>query len=402
MKHVKNILIFVLTSAFLASGLAVSASAQSYPAGTSGEKNCVSWSDVIPGTQSSGCLSGIDLNSILGNLYSSNASNHNQVKADATSGSTSENQAAQTCPDSTAQNADCNTRTQVPAVTNQGSANNSTCAAPASSTAGSTKAPAQAAKAEAATEETVCSNTETSAATADRQPSSCTPSDQQYTCTSDDSQAAGNSLMAYLNGLLKKCGIDLSTLGIKLPGCGTAAVPSQSSGGANETASNGTATASNGKETVPSSSGSNSQSVPPAGQNDTTVAENQNADSLDFEEQVVALVNEQRAANGLNPLTLSTELSNVARTKSQDMHDHHYFAHESPTYGSPFDMLSSFGISYRAAGENIAMGYATPEAVMNAWMNSSGHRANILNASYTQIGVGYVADGNYWTQEFIG
>ena len=65
-------------------------------------------------------------------------------------------------------------------------------------------------------------------------------------------------------------------------------------------------------------------------------------------------------------------------------------------------MLSSFGISYRAAGENIAIGYATPEAVVNAWMNSPGHRANILNPSYTQLGVGYVADGSYWTQEFIG
>jgi uncharacterized YkwD family protein len=121
-----------------------------------------------------------------------------------------------------------------------------------------------------------------------------------------------------------------------------------------------------------------------------------------FEQQVVNLVNEQRAANGLKPLTLNTKLSNVARLKSQDMHDNNYFSHTSPTYGSPFDMMKSFGISYRAAGENIAMGYATPEAVMNGWMNSPGHRANILNPSFTQIGVGYVASGHYWTQEFIG
>ena len=65
-------------------------------------------------------------------------------------------------------------------------------------------------------------------------------------------------------------------------------------------------------------------------------------------------------------------------------------------------MIKSFGLSYRTAGENIAMGYATPQAVVNGWMNSSGHRANILSASYTQIGVGYVAQGNYWTQLFIG
>lgn len=117
---------------------------------------------------------------------------------------------------------------------------------------------------------------------------------------------------------------------------------------------------------------------------------------------MVELVNEVRAENGLGALKLNAELSDVARTKSQDMRDKGYFAHESPTYGSPFDMMKSFGISYRTAGENIAMGYTTPEAVMDAWMNSPGHRANILNGSFTEIGVGYVKDGNYWTQMFIG
>ncbi|MGE4485480.1 MAG: CAP domain-containing protein, partial [Oscillospiraceae bacterium] len=146
----------------------------------------------------------------------------------------------------------------------------------------------------------------------------------------------------------------------------------------------------------------------PSNSSDTTTSSDSsgaaagNIDNLSFEQQVAALVNEQREANGLAPLTLSSELSNVARAKSQDMHDNNYFSHTSPTYGSPFDMLKAFGISYRAAGENIAMGYATPEAVVNGWMNSAGHRANILNSAYTQIGVGYVADGNYWTQEFIG
>lgn len=121
-----------------------------------------------------------------------------------------------------------------------------------------------------------------------------------------------------------------------------------------------------------------------------------------YEQQVVELVNSYRAQYGLNPVTLNTELSKVARLKSQDMKDKGYFSHTSPTYGSPFDMMKQFGISYRTAGENIAMGQRAPEAVMEAWMNSEGHRANILNASYTQIGVGYVADGNYWTQMFIG
>ena len=82
-----------------------------------------------------------------------------------------------------------------------------------------------------------------------------------------------------------------------------------------------------------------------------------------------------------------------------------YFDHTSPTYGSPFDMMQQFGISYRSAGENIAMGQRTPQEVMNSWMNSSGHRANILNSSFTTLGVGIAKDANgtiYWTQMFIG
>ncbi len=121
-----------------------------------------------------------------------------------------------------------------------------------------------------------------------------------------------------------------------------------------------------------------------------------------FEKQVVSLVNQHRAKYNLAPLTENWELSRVARFKSQDMRNNKYFSHTSPTYGSPFQMIKAFGISYRTAGENIAYGQRTPEAVVNAWMNSSGHRANILNSSYTQIGVGYVANGNYWTQMFIG
>lgn len=120
-----------------------------------------------------------------------------------------------------------------------------------------------------------------------------------------------------------------------------------------------------------------------------------------FEQEVIRLVNEIRVENGLKALSYDWELSRVARIKSQDMKDNRYFAHNSPVYGTPFQMMKNFGISYRSAGENIAKGYATPQAVVNAWMNSSGHRANILNANYTHIGVGYVAGGNYWTQMFI-
>ena len=120
------------------------------------------------------------------------------------------------------------------------------------------------------------------------------------------------------------------------------------------------------------------------------------------EAEVVRLVNAERAKEGLAPLTLDWELSRVARYKSQDMHDRGYFSHQSPTYGSPFEMMRAFGLRYRTAGENIARGYASAAQVVNAWMNSSGHRANILNAGFTKIGVGYVADGNYFTQMFMG
>ena len=120
-----------------------------------------------------------------------------------------------------------------------------------------------------------------------------------------------------------------------------------------------------------------------------------------YEQEVIRLVNEIRVQNGLKALTYDWELARVARFKSQDMKDNKYFSHTSPVYGTPFQMIKNFGISYRSAGENIAKGYATPQAVVNGWMNSSGHRANILNANYTHIGVGYVSGGNYWTQMFI-
>ena len=120
-----------------------------------------------------------------------------------------------------------------------------------------------------------------------------------------------------------------------------------------------------------------------------------------YEQEVVDLTNEERAKQGLEPLTADAELSKVARAKSQDMKDNNYFDHNSPTYGSPFDMMKQFGISYTAAGENIAQGQKTPEEVVEAWMNSEGHRANILNSKFTHIGVGYVESGNYWTQQFI-
>ena len=123
---------------------------------------------------------------------------------------------------------------------------------------------------------------------------------------------------------------------------------------------------------------------------------------LSIESEVLRLVNVERSKAGLAPLKMSSELSNVARKKSQDMADKNYFDHNSPTYGSPFDMMKQFGIKYTAAGENIAKGHNSAEAVMNGWMNSAGHKANILSSKFGTLGVGYVNKNGttYWTQMF--
>lgn len=128
-------------------------------------------------------------------------------------------------------------------------------------------------------------------------------------------------------------------------------------------------------------------------------------ESQSVEQRVLSLVNEERSKSGLPPLEMDTAVSNVAILKSEDMRDHNYFNHTSPNYGSPFDMMKSFGISYEYAGENIAAGQPSADAVMKSWMNSPGHKANILNKNYTHIGIGHVTGGkyaHYWTQEFIG
>ncbi|MBW3114597.1 MULTISPECIES: SafA/ExsA family spore coat assembly protein [Bacillaceae] len=129
-----------------------------------------------------------------------------------------------------------------------------------------------------------------------------------------------------------------------------------------------------------------------------------NSTAQNYTYEVVKLVNVERSKVGLPPLKENWELSRVARYKSEDMINKNYFSHTSPTYGSPFQMMKDFGISYQAAGENIAAGQRTPAEVVEAWMNSEGHRKNILSPTYTEIGVGYVKGGSYghyWTQMFI-
>lgn len=121
--------------------------------------------------------------------------------------------------------------------------------------------------------------------------------------------------------------------------------------------------------------------------------------------EVLNLVNKERNKVGLPSLKLDSQLNNLARLKAEDMAKKGYFSHNSPTYGSAFDMMHEYGVSYKTAGENIAKGQKSSESVMRAWMNSSGHRANILGSGYTRLGVGYATDskGNtYWVQMFVG
>lgn len=117
------------------------------------------------------------------------------------------------------------------------------------------------------------------------------------------------------------------------------------------------------------------------------------------------MVNQERTSRGLTALSPNSVLMQTATVKSQDMADNDYFDHQSPTYGSPFDLMKSYGITYYYAGENIAAGQTTPQQVMNDWMNSPGHRENILFEKYNEIGVGVVRNSVgvfYWTQHFTG
>lgn len=132
---------------------------------------------------------------------------------------------------------------------------------------------------------------------------------------------------------------------------------------------------------------------------------NTNSNGLTQDElETFNLINSKRTAAGLPALKIDAELQNVARAKAKDMVDKNYFSHNSPTYGSPFEMMKSFGISYKTAGENIA-GNSSNSGAVNAWMNSEGHKANILNSSYNYTGLAVVSSPKYgkiYVQMFIG
>ena len=153
-------------------------------------------------------------------------------------------------------------------------------------------------------------------------------------------------------------------------------------------------------ESTPSTPSTNPEQKP-----ESTPEQKPSTDFSSYQQQVLDLVNAERTKRGISTLTLDSNLSSVATKKSQDMVNKNYFDHTSPTYGSPFDMMKQFGISYRTAGENIAKGQKTPQEVVTAWMNSEGHRKNILNPNFTNLGVGIAKDSKgttYWTQMFIG
>lgn len=147
----------------------------------------------------------------------------------------------------------------------------------------------------------------------------------------------------------------------------------------------------------PKSNNSNNQNT------NNTTTNNESSLTAD-EKEVFDLINAKRTAAGFSALKVDTELQNVARAKAEDMVENNYFSHTSPTYGSPFDMMKSFGVSYKTAGENIA-GNSSNTGAVNAWMNSEGHKANILNSGYNYTGVAVVKSSKYgkiFVQMFIG
>ncbi|MBC2856994.1 hypothetical protein H3N56_11175 [Cetobacterium sp. 2A] len=121
------------------------------------------------------------------------------------------------------------------------------------------------------------------------------------------------------------------------------------------------------------------------------------------QEMVLKMVNKERRDRGLKPIKLNKKLNKISKIKSDDMYINNYFNHNSPSYGSPFDLMKKYNIKYRTAAENIAKGQDTPEYVVKCWMDSKGHRQNILNPRFEEMGISRDEYGdNIWTQMFIG
>ncbi|WP_285597662.1 CAP domain-containing protein [Kineosporia sp. NBRC 101731] len=155
-------------------------------------------------------------------------------------------------------------------------------------------------------------------------------------------------------------------------------------------------------ETTPAPSGTTSTSptttAPTGGSGDSQVAK--------YQAEVLALTNAERAAAGCDvKLTANAALTKAAQAHAEDMLKNNYFSHDSQNGTGAFERITAAGYTWSGAAENIAAGQATPAAVMKSWMNSAGHKANILNCSLTELGVGYAAGsgaayGQYWVQDF--
>ena len=154
--------------------------------------------------------------------------------------------------------------------------------------------------------------------------------------------------------------------------------------------------------TKPSTPPSSSTSAPST----TTAPSTGGSQTAQFQAQVLALTNAERAKNGCDvALKANTALTKAAQAHAEDMLKHNYFDHNSQDGTNPFDRMTAAGYKWAGAAENIAAGQATPESVMTSWMNSPGHRANILNCGLKDLGVGYAAGsgaayGQYWVQDF--
>uniref|UniRef100_UPI00406BF585 CAP domain-containing protein n=1 Tax=Paenibacillus sp. FSL R7-0652 TaxID=2921687 RepID=UPI00406BF585 len=214
-------------------------------------------------------------------------------------------------------------------------------------------------------------------------PASASAADSTYNTTTTYKVVNADSLKAYIESWLKQNGYKVSEgQAVEKPAAQPETKPEQPSTPAKPVQEEKPAPTTPAKD--PSSTGSNGTQ----------------SSQSDFAAQVVKLVNAERAKAGLGALASDSLLDKVAMAKVKDMSSNNYFDHQSPTYGSPFDMMKQFGVTYSYAGENIAKGQKTPQEVVTAWMNSAGHRANILSKNFTHIGVGFY--NGYWAQEFIG
>jgi uncharacterized protein YkwD len=189
------------------------------------------------------------------------------------------------------------------------------------------------------------------------------------------------------------------------------------------TASSATTVASTAATTAPSTTVAPSTTMPPSTEAQTTQAEatettaapttvavtpGPSGGDAAFQQEVANLTNAERAANGCGPVALDPTLNAVADAHSEDMAANNYFDHTGLNGSKPWDRVAAAGYPAGGSGENIAQGYATAASVVAGWMDSPGHRANILNCSWTELGVGYAEGANprnnvpplYWTQVF--